>query len=252
MCNFRITRLAILLLLTISVSSMLPGCAAIHTSIAKKDMKVNSKMSDTVFLDPVGPKQRTIFLDVRNTTDKPGIELLNSIRASLESKGYSVSSNPDAAHFWLRANVLNISEASPTAAENVLGQGYGGALGGIALGGAIGSVGGYAGSGIGGLAGGLAGALVETVANAAVKDVTYMVVTDVEIAEKTGEAIRQTSRQDAKQGGSGAIYQTSSNITDRKRYRVRVVSTANQVNLVYEEAVPELIQGLARTISGVF
>jgi uncharacterized lipoprotein YajG len=35
--------------------SILSGCAAVHTSIAKKDLDVQTKMSDTVFLDPVGP-----------------------------------------------------------------------------------------------------------------------------------------------------------------------------------------------------
>ena len=34
-------------------SMVLSGCAAVHTSIAKKDLDVQTKMSDTIFLDPV-------------------------------------------------------------------------------------------------------------------------------------------------------------------------------------------------------
>jgi hypothetical protein len=96
--------------------------------------------------------------------------------------------------------------------------------------------------------------VVETVANAAVKDVTFMVITDIEISEKAsdGEIIRQDSKQDAKQGIGGARTQTSSKVTDMKKYRTRVVSTANKANLEYDEAAPYLTSGLARSISGLF
>lgn len=35
------------------------GCAATHTAIAKRDLDVQNKMTDTIFLDPVGPAQKT-------------------------------------------------------------------------------------------------------------------------------------------------------------------------------------------------
>ncbi len=235
--------------------SLLSGCGAIHTSIAKKDLDVQTKMSDTIFLDPVGPDKKVIYLEVKNTSDKTNFDILGPIHQALQSRGYEISNDPDRAHYWLRANVLSAEKASPTAAESALASGYGGALGGAALGAAIGgATHGWAGAGVGGLAGGLAGALVETVADAAVKDVTYMVVTDIEIAEKAKEGviIRQDSQQDAKQGIGGSRRQTSSEISDRKKYRARVVSTANQVNLEYHEAAPSLTEGLVRSISGIF
>ena len=40
--------------------------------------------------------------------------------------------------------------------------------------------------------------------------------------------------------------------TDAKRYRTRVVSTANQVNLAWEDAAAELVAGLSRSIGGIF
>jgi len=115
-------------------------------------------------------------------------------------------------------------------------------------------VAGFADSGGVGGAGAVVGGAVETIADAAVKDVTYMVVTDVEIAEKVkpGVIVRQDSLQDAKQGIGGSRRQTSSEVTDRKKYRTRIVSTANQANLEYNEAAPSLTDGLVRSISGLF
>lgn len=234
---------------------VLGGCAAVHTSIAKKDLDVQTKMSDTVFLDPVGPDKKTIYIDIRNTSDKSNFDIQSSIVRNLQAKGYTVTSNPDFAHYWLRANVLSVDKASPTAAENALHSGYGGAITGAAVGAATGAaLGGWSGAGIGGLAGAAAFGIAETVADAAVHDVTYMAITDIEIAEKAkaGVIVRQDSKQDAKQGIGGARTQTSSEISDKKQYRVRIVSTANKVNLEYPEAAPSLTEGLTRSISGIF
>lgn len=239
----------------VTIASLLGGCAAVHTSIAKKDLDVQTKMSDSIFLDPVGPDKRQIYLDVRNTSDKSNFDILMPIKQALQSKGYVISSDPDASHYWLRANVLSVDKASPTAAESALSSGYGGSLAGAAAGAAIGGgLGGWSGAGIGGLAGAVVGGAVETIADAAVKDVTYMVVTDIEIAEKAkdGVIVRQDSLQDAKQGIGGSRRQTSSEVSDRKKYRARIVSTANQVNLEYNEAAPSLTSGLVRSISGLF
>jgi outer membrane lipoprotein SlyB len=235
--------------------TLLSGCAAVHTSIAKKDLDVQTKMSDTVFLDPVGPDKKIIYVDIRNTSDKSNFDIQNSIVSALQAKGYTITNDPERAHFWLRANVLSVDKASPTAAENALHGGYGGALAGAAIGTATGAaLGGWSGAGIGGLAGAAAFGIAEVVADAAVHDVTYMAITDVEIAEKAkkGVIVRQDSKQDAKQGVGGARTQTSSEISDKKQYRVRIVSTANKVNLEYQEAAPELTNGLTRSISGLF
>jgi hypothetical protein len=113
---------------------------------------------------------------------------------------------------------------------------------------------GWTGAAVGGVVGGILGGVTETVANAAVKDVTFMVVTDIEISEKAkqGVIVRQDSQQDASQGVGGRRTQTSSEVTDMKKYRTRIVSTANKANLAYEEAAPELTAGLVRSISGLF
>lgn len=241
-----------------ALSLILSGCAAVHTSIAKKDLDVQTKMSDTIFLDPVEPGQKVVYLNVRNTSDKTNFDITPSVIHSLQSKGYRITDNPKAAHYWLQVNVLSVEKASPTAAEAALKSGYGG-LGSAALGTAVGAaagagIGGWSGAGIGGLAGAAAFGLVDTIAGAAVKDVTFMAITDVEIAERaeSGVIVREDRQQDLKQGVGGSKRQTSSKVSEMNKYRTRVVSIANKANLEYEEAAPELTNGLARTISGLF
>ena len=46
--------LAFLYVVGISLLALLNGCGAVHTSIAKANLEVSTKMSDAVFLDPVG------------------------------------------------------------------------------------------------------------------------------------------------------------------------------------------------------
>jgi hypothetical protein len=237
-----------------AVLSILLGCAAVHTSIAKKDLDVQTKMSDTVFLDPVGPDKKTIFVQIRNTSDRP-FDIEGAIVSALVARGYRVTQDPDAAHFRLLGNLLSVAKASPTAADAALASGYGGVFAGGAAGAAVGGVThGWTGAAVGGAVGGILGGLTETVANAAVKDVTYMIVTDIEITEKArpGVVVRQDSQQDASQGVGGRRTQTSSEVMDMKKYRTRIVSTANKANLEYEEAAPQLTQGLIRSVSGLF
>ena len=40
--------------------------------------------------------------------------------------------------------------------------------------------------------------------------------------------------------------------TDLRRYRTRVVSTAEQANLDWPDAAPQLVAGLSRSIGGIF
>lgn len=111
-----------------------------------------------------------------------------------------------------------------------------------------GSSGALYGAGIGALAGGVG----ELVSGTLVKDVTYTIVTDVMISEKTPEKVAQTLQSELQLGKGSEIKQTSESTVERKRYQTRITSSANKVNLKLEEALSQLIDGLARSISGVF
>ena len=234
----------------------LAGCAAVHTSIAKRSLDAQTRMSDAVFLDPVGPDKRTIFVQVRNTSDKPNFDLEGPIKNAIRGRGYQVLDDPDAAQFKLQAQTLSVSKASVTAAEAALNGGYGAPLAGITAG----AVAGVATGGstqnmaVAGVAGAIVGGLIETIANAAVQDVFFVAITDVQISQKARAGVtgQRELQVDAGQGIGGSETTTFSEVTDEKRYRTRVMSTANKVNLEYEEAAPELNAGLTRVLAGVF
>ena len=254
--NSNATRhIAVSLILAVLLA-ILNGCAAVHTSVAKRNLDVQTRMSDAVFLDPVSPDKRTVFVQVRNTSDKPNFDLEGPIRDAIRAKGYQVIDDPEAAQFKLQAQILSVSRASATAAEAALNGGYGAPIAGMVVGAAAGVATGGSSQNmaVAGVAGAIVGGLVETVVNAAVKDVFFVAITDVQISQKaragvTGQLDLQV---DASQGIGGAETTTFSAITDEKRYRTRVMSTANKVNLKYEEAASELNAGLTRVLAGLF
>jgi hypothetical protein len=236
----------------------LSGCAAGSTAVAKRNLDVQTQMSDTIFLDPVAPGERTVYVDVRNTSDQPGLDIAPQVRPAVEARGYRVVDDPAAARFVLQANVLQAGRASLTAAEAASESGFGGTLLGGAAGGAAGYGLGRAGVGVNdvvaGIGGALAGAAIAGLADAYVQDTTYTIVTDVQVSERAppGVAVSQSEQASLSQGTAGTITQSSSEAVDTRRYRTRVVSTANQVNLAWPDAEPQLVAGLSRSIGGIF
>ncbi|MEO1018175.1 MAG: complement resistance protein TraT [Pseudomonadota bacterium] len=235
--------------------SALAGCAATQVAVEKRNLDVQTKMSDTIFLDPVSPSERVIYVDIRNTSDKPDLDVEAAVMSKIQEAGYVVTDDPDQARFVLQANVLQAGRNADTAAEEALGGGFGSTIVGGAAGGAVGYGLGQAGGNnalltIGGV---LAGAAIGAVADNYVQDVTYTIVTDLQISERQpGVVIDQDETAKLDQGSSGTVTQTSSSTTDQKRYRTRVVSTAEKVNLDWPEASPSLVDGLSRSIAGVF
>lgn len=176
--------------------------------------------------------------------------------SAVSGRGYQVIDDPEAAHFKLQAQILSVSKASVTAAKAALSGGYGAPLAGITAGAVAGvATGGNAQDmAVAGVAGAIVGGLIETVANAAVQDVFYVAITDVQISQKARSGVtgQRDLQVDASQGIGGSETTTFSEVTDEKRYRTRVMSTANKVNLQYEEAAPELNAGLTRVLAGLF
>ncbi len=234
----------------------LAGCAATTTAISKRELDVQTKMTDTVFLEPVAADRRTVFLSVRNTSDKPDFMVEPAIRRQIESAGYRIVDDPDQAQFMLQANVLQAGRNSLTAAEAAGEGGFGSAVSGAAVGAGTGFLLGKAGGSDVGLtvAGALLGAAIGTAADAYVQDVTYTVITDLRVSERArgGTVVSQSEQQTLGQGSGGAVTQSSSTITDWKHYQTRIVATANQANIEWDEAAPFMVDGLTRSIGGIF
>ena len=235
-----------------SVALLLGGCAATQTMISKRNLDVQSKMSNTVFLNPVEDSQKSVYVQVKNTSDKPNFNIDSKIKKALEGKGYKVVTSLNNAHYLLQANILQVGKTDPSAAEKMFLGGYGSSIQAIGAGVAVGALAGGNANSM--LAGGLMGGIFDTVANAAVKDVTYTVITDLQISERAakGAKIKQTDESELQQGTSSVSRQMSSFQAGWMKYQTRIMSTANKVNLDFKDAVPVLENGLANSISGIF
>lgn len=227
-------------------AALLGGCAATATMIEKKDLVVQTKLSATVFLDPVAPEQRTLFVEVRNTSDRPDFDIERPIRSRLAQRGYILVDDPNEATFWLQANVLHVGRIDETAAEQAVLGGYGSRLGVAA---AARRAGGYGRSGDNAA---IAASAADFLLSRAVRDVTYSVITDVQLSQYTDQVVREDARSTLAQGTGTQRQQRVVEARNRKQYQTRVVSTANKANLQFEEALPALTSGLVQSVSGVF
>jgi len=204
------------------VALMVGGCAAAQIALEHKDLVVQTQMSETVFLEPVSPEKKSIWIEVKNTSDK-SIELSN-LQGLIAQRGYQINSNPSKVPYRLQVNILSVGMCSPSALNQSIYAGWGGAMTGGLAGAAIGIESDKPFTG--GVIGGLIGGATELIAGSLVKNVTYGIITDVQISEN--------------KAGNWRIYRT------------RVASSANKVNLTFEEALPAIINGLEKSLAGIF
>lgn len=231
-------------LAVLATSVLLISCTTTK-AIEHRNLTVGTKMSDSIFLTPVSQSKRTVFVQVKNTSDKSDFTIKPTLLSSLQAQGYTVVSDVDQAHYLLQANVLKIEKMTPEQASAALSGGFGALAGGAAAnvisGGDAGTT--LAGAAIVGAASAIAGAMV--------KNIDIVAVVDIQVSVRTESAIKQSSHSKIKQGSSTTENQSESGDTHWKQYRTRVVSTANKINLTYQEAKAPLEQALATSISGV-
>lgn len=226
---------------------VLAGCAATVTSLRYSDLDVQNKMSDSIFLDPVSPAQRTVFVQVRNTTDKPFF-IDQDVKAAIAARGYQIVDDPAQAHYLLQANVLSVGMTDKAAYELASGAGFGGVIGGATAGALIGGPGHY---GTGAAVGGLAVGAIEALTSASTKVNWYAVITDLQVSERT-RGITTSFSSVSKQGRGQRTSQQQTSTSQWKKYTTRISSSARRVNLTFEEALPLLRQGITQSIAGVF
>ena len=236
----KIVNLGIIFLVVLGLTS----CAG-ETLIKKANLDVQTKMSSTIFLEPVGLSKMKIYVNIRNTSDKE-LHIESRIKNILISKGYALTQDPDSANFMLQANVLKVGKSDLRESESALAGGFGGALIGVALSGDS-----YNSTRNAGLAAGILGFVVD----AMIEDTVYSMITDIQVRERplAGESITQQQNTNVSQGtGTKLTQQTTGGKVNWKTYRSRIISTANKVNLKFDEAQRELENGLIRSISGIF
>ena len=120
------------LTLIIVASFALFACQAVHTSLEKADLDVQTKASASIFLEPVSPAKRIIFVSVRNTSDRD-LNIKSRIVDRLSNSGYRITDDPDAAHFMLQANVLKVGKDNLGSTDSYLDAGFSGAVLGSAV-----------------------------------------------------------------------------------------------------------------------
>lgn len=238
--NFNRVVIAVLIIASVS------GCSAIQTSVKKRNLDVQTQMSETIFLDPVSHSEKTVYLQLKNTSDKQEIDVKSELVSKLKAKGYRVINDPSQATYWVQANILKVGKSDLKEAKNIITGGFGSAITGAFIGSQFGG-----GNGAIGL--GLLGAAAGFIGDSLVEDVMFLMITDLQISEKAkkGVVITEANNANLKQGTSGHKLVTSSEKVKRKRYQTRIVSTANKANLDFSEAQPELVLGLSKSISGI-
>jgi len=223
--NVFMTKTRITLILISIIPLFLIGCAATQVGLEKKDLKVQTKMSKSIFLDLDNQIEKTAFVEFKNTSDKD-IDLIEAIKKSVRDRGYTIVDNAKQAAYIYQGNILYVGEADPAALRTAVRGGFGSTIGGGAAGGAIGyGLGGGRGAVIGGAAGGILASATELISGSLTKDVTYTIMTDFQLTEKTTKG--------------------------KKIHQARVASTAEQVNLEWEEAEGQLVEGLAKSLGGL-
>jgi outer membrane lipoprotein SlyB len=229
---------------------LLTSCAATQMAIEHRNLETQTRLSKTIFLEPVENSQKTIFISVKNTSDQT-LDLNGSLKDAFRAKGYRVVNSPDSAHYLLQANILTVSKMSQAASHEALGGGFGSALAGGAAGAGLGALTGNSNAMIGG---GIAGGLVGLAADSLVKDVNYSMITDIQISERVGRGIKvnETHHASLSQGSASRLTQTSTRDSQFERFRTRIVSNANKVNLSFKDANEALKAGLVNTLAGIF
>jgi hypothetical protein len=233
----------------------LSSCAATYTALSKKDLDVQARTSTALFVDPVPRTKRTIYLDVKSGVmefDRRAFrQFVKEQFTQFNDNGYRIVDDPMAAQFLMVVYVLNLQRTSPTAAEKALSKGF---MGGDAIlaGAAAGDL--ISGGGTGALAGGLAVEGADFISGALVKDVLYVLVCDVQIKERAakGVAVKKQTNIDAKVSDAGRSHQLVSEVTNRKEYRTRIVTTANKVNLKLSDAQDLMFKKTAYAMAGFF
>ncbi len=265
----------------------LSSCSTVMSGIENAKLQTQAKMSNTIFLNPVGPAQKTVYVQIRNTSQVPMPDLKSMIIQKLESNNYTVVSDPQKAHYWLQANVLYMGKESKYATfDGALAGGFGGALAGASIGQGYGQAGAA-------LAGAAAGSLIGALAGAAIHVDTYLGVVDVQVSQRIHGAIKQTVSSNYSNGESGATtgttithqsngtYNNNSNLTQGsyannsttqiqenkegtqvssqyqteshyQAYRTRIVVEAKQTNINLKKATPQIEDLVSNEIAGIF
>lgn len=148
-------------------------------------------MTQSVFLTPVKKSERSVYVDIKNTSGQELDSLMPLIERKLKLKGYKLIDDPDNARYILLANVLFANDKK----EN-------NALNGAIAGGAVGAgVSDYNNGGAGNMvAAGAAGAIIGALIGKFTEDRIFQMVVDINVRENTNKEVTTSKSNISKQG----------------------------------------------------
>lgn len=229
------------------------GCSTAVSAYNNRELNVQAKMSDTVFLDPATlEKNRKIYLRVTNTSDFQELDIKEILKQRLTDKGYVVVSKPSEAQYILQANLLYLGEKKDALTmEGMLAGGFGGGLIGSAL--TAGGNHSFAGTSVGALAGMAGGAVLGSMIHVD----EYLGALDIQIQEPVKGGVKGkrqvVNSSGSNRSGSNSVNNLETDFkSDRYDHRTRIVVSAVQTNIDKQLAVKEITGRFAVQVAGVF
>ena len=220
------------------------GCSSLETAVKKRNIETQTKMSETIWLNPEFITDKTIFIQVKNTS-MSDISIEKGLKNILVQKGYKIVNTPKTANYWLQISILKLEKlslnTSDAALSGLTGAGIGALLGGYNTGSTNTAV-------AWGLVGGALGILSDTL----IDDTFYGMITDILVSERTPYKVKSSAISTTTQGTQGRNFSVSESSGNMNRYQTRVISTANKMNLKFEEAEPVLRAELLKAIGNIF
>ena len=252
------------------------SCTTVSRGLGKITAnKYASARSGTVWtippplLSPPPVNQRVAYISFRNISDASEINLKEQIVAAAETQGWTLTDDPAAATYRLRASLRFFGEVDPESG----GKDIANKMGWIA--GAATGVGTYAlvqsqtdnwaaGAAAGAAAGGLVGMGISNASKprewAAIIDfvleersdepVTFELATDSSTNASSGSGVGNSRMSDGGGTSSGnSSVATASKTSDYYPHAVRLSSWANQMNMSEEEALPLIQERISKVVT---
>lgn len=254
-------------MMLLAVLAMLSsGCSQTVSAIQNREMTVQAKMSETIFLNPeILEKKKKVFIRFTNTSDAQEVDISQPLRQIITGKGMTVVDKASNADYFVTVNLLYMGlEREDLTADGMLAGGFGGVLAGAAI--ARNS------PGVGGLLGGLGGMAAGAAIGSMFKIDEYVGALDVQIKEpapkgykaSVTESNNDSSRVSKSKGNYLASNTTTNSNTSKNRtvttevddsradHRTRIVASAKQTNIDKSEAMKTIASKLATQVGGMF
>lgn len=234
----------------LTLGALLAGCATANgpapqstssSGLSAGNMRLSVRMSSSIFLQPVGPAKKVVYVGGHNTSSAQGLHFSQLVVQELMAKGYRITNNPHDAHYMLLYNIRYVGkERASNAAAGALAGGFGGAV-----------IGGVAGNGNGALIGGGVGALAGGILGAVFSTNRYMMVVDIQLEQREKGAYTSTNTY-ASQGTNSSISSSAGGINGWLIYRDRIVAQAKGMRLRFSYATPAMTHEVAGELAGLF